>query len=70
MLKAVAISDAVAAIVIEAGFGIASDDFNNAQAEISEEQLEDVPGGGTTTTTFLTTTTAPALLFYSYKTSC
>ncbi|WP_115118819.1 Nif11-like leader peptide family natural product precursor [Synechococcus sp. UW105] len=44
-LKAAADSDAVLAIAKEAGFMISTDDFKNAQSEISEDELEGVAGG-------------------------
>ena len=48
-LKAVADSDAVAAIAKEAGFMISADDLTKAeqkaQSELSEEELEGVAGG-------------------------
>ena len=45
-LKAVADSDAVAAIAKEAGFMISADDLKQAQpTELSEEELEGVSGG-------------------------
>ena len=39
-LKAAADSNAVLAIVKEAGFSISADDLKNAQSELSEEELE------------------------------
>ena len=47
-LKAAADFDAVTAIAKEAGFMISAGDLKNAQAEISEEELEGVAGGGYT----------------------
>ena len=44
-LKSAVDSDAVLAIAKEAGFSISADDLNNAQSEISEEELEGVAGG-------------------------
>ena len=44
-LKAAADADAVAAIAKQAGFSISADDLNNAQTEISEEELEGLGGG-------------------------
>ena len=48
-LKAAADSDAVLAIAKESGFMISVDDLNNAQSELSEEELEAVAGGGCVT---------------------
>ena len=48
-LKAAADSDAVLAIATEAGFSVSDDDLNNAQSELSEEELEAVAGGGCVT---------------------
>ena len=45
-LKAAADAEAVAAIAKEAGFSISADDLNQAQSELSEEELEGVAGGG------------------------
>jgi predicted ribosomally synthesized peptide with nif11-like leader len=45
-LKAAADSDAVVAIAKEAGFMISAEEFQRAQAEISEEELEGVVAGG------------------------
>ena len=45
-LKAAADTDVVIAIAKEAGFSISADDLENAQSEISEEELEGVAGGG------------------------
>ena len=47
-LKATADADAVVTIAKAAGFVISADDVKNAQAEVSEEELEDVAGGGDT----------------------
>ena len=47
-LKSAADSDAVLAIVKDAGFSISADDLKNAQSELSEEELEGVAGGGFT----------------------
>ena len=44
-LKAAADSNAVLAIVKEAGFSISADDLKNAQSELSDEELEGVAGG-------------------------
>ena len=44
-LKAAADSDAVLANVKDAGFMFSVDDLKNAQAELSEEELEGVAGG-------------------------
>ena len=44
-LKAAADSDAVLAIVKDAGFSISVDDLTKAQSEISDEELEGVAGG-------------------------
>ena len=44
-LKAAADSDAVLAIAKDAGFMFSVDDLKNAQAELSEEELEGVAGG-------------------------
>ena len=44
-LKAAADVDAVAAIAEGAGLSIFSDDMENAQSEISEDELEGVAGG-------------------------
>ena len=44
-LKAAADVDAVTAIAEGAGLSIFSDDMENAQSEISEDELEDVAGG-------------------------
>ena len=44
-LKAAADSDAVLAIAKDAGFIFSVDDLKNAQAELSEEELEGVAGG-------------------------
>ena len=44
-LEAAADSDAVLAIAKEAGFAISSDDWNKAQSEIEDAELEDVAGG-------------------------
>ena len=45
-LKAAADADAVVAIAKEVGFMISADQLPQAQAEISEEELEAVAGGG------------------------
>ena len=45
-LKSAANVDAVVAIAKEAGFVISADDIKQAQAEVSEEELESVAGGG------------------------
>ena len=44
-LKAATDSDAVMAIAKTAGFVISAEEFQRAQAEISEEELEGVAGG-------------------------
>ena len=44
-LKAAADTDAVLAIAKDAGFIFSVDDLKNAQAELSEEELEGVAGG-------------------------
>jgi predicted ribosomally synthesized peptide with nif11-like leader len=44
-LNAAANSDAVVAIAKAAGFVISADEFQRAQAEISEQELEGVAGG-------------------------
>ena len=44
-LKAAADLDAVAAIATEVGFSISADDLKKAQAEISEDELENAAGG-------------------------
>jgi predicted ribosomally synthesized peptide with nif11-like leader len=44
-LKAANDSDAVVAIAKTAGFVISAEEFQQAQAEISEEELEGVAGG-------------------------
>ena len=44
-LKAAANDDAVVAIAEEAGFGVTSDDINNAQSEIEDAELEEAAGG-------------------------
>ena len=46
-LKAAADADAVVAIAKAAGFMISANDLKKAQAEISEEELENVAGGKT-----------------------
>jgi predicted ribosomally synthesized peptide with nif11-like leader len=45
-LNAAADAEAVVKIAKEAGFVIAADELQRAQAEISEEELEGVAGGG------------------------
>ncbi len=45
-LKAATDSDAVVAIAKEAGFMISAEEFQRAQVEISEEELEGVGGAG------------------------
>ncbi len=45
-LKAATDSDAVVAIAKTAGFVISAEEFQRAQAEISEQELEGVAGGG------------------------
>jgi predicted ribosomally synthesized peptide with nif11-like leader len=44
-LKAAVDADAVVAIAKEVGFLISADEFQRAQVEISEEELEGVAGG-------------------------
>ena len=44
-LQGVTDPDAVVVIAKEAGFMISADELKNAQAEISEEELEGVAGG-------------------------
>ncbi|MBV2350956.1 Nif11-like leader peptide family natural product precursor [Synechococcus sp. HK05] len=44
-LKTAADPDAVVAIAKEAGFCISTDELQEAQSELSDEQLEDVNGG-------------------------
>ena len=44
-LKAAADSDAVVSIAKEVGFMISVDDLDQAQSEISDEELEEVAGG-------------------------
>ena len=44
-LKAAGDADAVVAIAKEAGFVISADDLKQAQAEVSDEELEGVAGG-------------------------
>ena len=44
-LKAAANPDAVLAIAKDAGFMISADDLENAQSEISEEEMENAAGG-------------------------
>ena len=44
-LKAAADSDAVLAIAKEAGFVISADDWNKAQSEIEDAELEAAAGG-------------------------
>ena len=44
-LKAAADADAVVAIAKEAGFVISADDLKQAQAEVSDKELEGVAGG-------------------------
>ena len=43
-LKAAADSDAVLAIAKEAGFSISADEINQAQSELSDEELEKLAG--------------------------
>ena len=45
-LKAAADADAVVAIAKAAGFVISADDLKQAEAEISDNELEGVAGGG------------------------
>ena len=45
-LKAAADSEAVLAIAKEAGFMISADELNNAESELSEEDIESISGGG------------------------
>ena len=45
-LKAAGDADAVVAIAKAAGFVISADELKNAQAEVSEEELEAIAGGG------------------------
>ena len=44
-LKAAADTDAVVAIAKGAGFSISPDDIDNAQSELSDEEMENVAGG-------------------------
>ena len=44
-MKAAADADAVAEIAKAAGFVISAEELKKAQAEVSEEELEDVAGG-------------------------
>ena len=44
-LKAAEDTNAVTAIAKEAGFSISADDLKNAQAELSEEEVESIAGG-------------------------
>ena len=44
-LKAVSDIDAVVAIAKAAGFAVSSGEFQKAQSELSEEELESVAGG-------------------------
>ena len=44
-LKAAADSDAVLAITKDAGFSTSTDDLKKAQAEVSDEELENASGG-------------------------
>ena len=44
-LKVAADAEAVVAIAKEAGFMISIDDWNNAQSEVSDEELESAAGG-------------------------
>ena len=46
-LKAVADADAVVEIAKAAGFVIFADDLKKAQAEVSDEELENAAGGST-----------------------
>ena len=48
-LKAARDADAFVAIAKEAGFSISAEFVNNAQSELSEEELEAVAGGVATT---------------------
>ena len=48
-LKAAADSDAVLAIAKEAGFVISADDWNKAQSEIEDAELEAAAGGNNDT---------------------
>ena len=45
-LKAAGDADAVVAIAKDAGFMITAEELKNAQAEVSDEELEGVAGGG------------------------
>ena len=45
-LKAAADTDAVVEIAKATGFVISAEEFKNAQAEMSEEELQGVAGGG------------------------
>ena len=45
-LKAAADTDAVVAIATEAGFSISADDFNKAELEVSDKEMENAAGGG------------------------
>ena len=45
-LKAAVDADAVTAIAKEAGFMISAEEFNKAQSEISEEELEGLAAAG------------------------
>ena len=51
-LKAAADSDAVLAIAKDAGFVISAADWNKAQSEVSDEELERAAGGGVLDTGF------------------
>ena len=46
-LNAAENADAVVAISKEAGYAISAEELQRAQAEVSEEELEGVPGGAT-----------------------
>ena len=52
-LRAAADPDAVVAIAKEAGFCISTDELQEAQSELSDEQLEDVNGGNRRTSMVL-----------------
>ena len=45
-LKAAADADAVVSVAKEAGFMISAEELKNAQAEVSDEELEGAAGGG------------------------
>ncbi len=69
-LKAAADSDAVLAIAKEAGFSISADDLKKAQAEVSDEELENAAGGDKPTCIYVATYLDPPWLTWGGPAWC